>query len=125
MVASVGFPVTGTYGIEQSEQLVNALVNIASRRPKFEAFLLKMADGSDVFTIVQITMGMMVAMQVDQQRVDPHSMLPKVTGVERVWAELNATEEFAAGSDGQPGFGQSAPFSFYSPIRTDGENPVH
>lgn len=80
-VLSIAMPVTGTYGVENSEKTVNALISIAKRRPKLLAALSKAADGADGLTIGNYLFGLAVAVQVDLQRLPYDSMPAKVSGV--------------------------------------------
>lgn len=80
-VLSIGMPVTGTYGVENSEKAVKALFSIAKRRPKLLAALSKVADGADGIEIGRYMLGLSVAVQVDLQRIPYDSLPAKATGV--------------------------------------------
>ncbi len=80
-VLSMAMPVTGTYGVENSEKAVKALISIGKRRPKLLLALSKVADGADGLEIGRYLLGLAVAVQVDMQRI-PYDALPaKATGV--------------------------------------------
>ena len=83
-VISIGLPVTGTYGVENSEKAVKALMSIAKRRPKLLGVLMKVADGADGIDIGRYFLGVVVALQVDMQRLPADSLPARVTGVTAV-----------------------------------------
>jgi hypothetical protein len=83
-VVSLGLPVTGTYGVENSEKAVKALISIAKRRPKLLKALLKVADGADGIEIGRYMLGIGVALQVDMGRMQPDALPARVTGVTEV-----------------------------------------
>jgi hypothetical protein len=80
-VLSMAMPVTGTYGVENSEKTVKALISIAKRRPKLLKVLSRAADGADGLEIGRYLAGLAVAVQVDMQRIPYDSMPAKATGV--------------------------------------------
>lgn len=83
-VVSIGLPVTGTYGVENSEKAVKALISIAKRRPKLLKALLRVADGADGIEIGRYILGVGVALQVDMGRIPPDALPARVTGVTEV-----------------------------------------
>jgi len=92
-VLSIGMPVTGTYGVENSDKAVKALISIAKRRPKLLVALSKVADGADGIEIGRYALGLAVAVQVDLQRI-PHDALPaRVTGVTAVVEKYFVNDE--------------------------------
>jgi len=83
-VLSIGMPITGTYGVENSEKAVKALISIAKRRPKLLTALSKVADGADGIEIGRYLLGLAVAVQVDLQRIPADSLPAQFTGVTAV-----------------------------------------
>lgn len=81
---SIGLPVTGTYGAENSEKAVKALISIGKRRPAVMKALMKIADGADGMDIGKFAMGLVVAVQVDMQRLPGDVLIARATGVTAV-----------------------------------------
>lgn len=81
---SLGLPVTGTYGAENSEKAVKALISIGKRRPAVMKALMKVADGADGMDIGKFAMGIAVAVQVDMQRIPGDVLIARATGVTAV-----------------------------------------
>jgi hypothetical protein len=77
-------PVTGTYGAENTPKAIKALLSIGKRRPAVMKALVKFADGADSMEIAQFGIGLVVALQVDLQRVAPDSLPARVFGVTAV-----------------------------------------
>lgn len=80
-VVSIGMPVTGIYGIENSEKAVKALMSIGKRRPKLMQALMRVADGADGIDVGRYVLGLIFAVQVDMQRLPYDSIPAKATGV--------------------------------------------
>lgn len=81
---SLGLPVTGTYGVENSDKAVKALISIGKRRPAVMKALMKVADGADGLDIGKFAMGIVVAVQVDMQRIPGDVLIARATGVTAV-----------------------------------------
>lgn len=80
-VVSLGLPVTGTYGVENSQKAVKALMAIAKRRPGLMKVLSKAADAADGMELARYVAGIGVALQVDLQRIPPDMLIARATGV--------------------------------------------
>lgn len=80
-VISIGMPVTGVYGVENSEKAVKALMSIGKRRPKLMHALMRVADGADGIDVGRYVLGLIFAVQVDMQRLPFDSLPARVTGV--------------------------------------------
>lgn len=83
-VVSLALPVTGTYGVENSEKAVKALITIAKRRPKLLKALMRVADGADGIEIGRFLLGIGFALQVDLGRIPADALPARVTGVTAV-----------------------------------------
>ena len=83
-VVSLMFPVTGVYGAENSDKAIRALLKIGKRRPKLLTVLMKAADGADGFEIGRIVLGLVMAVQVDMQRIPADALPARITGVTAV-----------------------------------------
>jgi len=89
-LVSFGLPVTGVYGVENSDKAAAALCNIAKRRPAVLKALEGVADGVDALEIGRIAAGIAIAVQVDMGRIKPDAMVCSVLGVSAV---VQAMEE--------------------------------
>lgn len=83
-VISLGLPVTGTYGVENSDKAVKALMAIAKRRPKLLKALMRVADGADGMDLGRYVLGIGVALQVDMGRIQPDMLIARATGVTEI-----------------------------------------
>lgn len=90
---SLGLPVTGVYGTENSDKAVKALISIGKRRPAVMKVLMKMADGADGMDIGKFAMGLVVAVQVDMQRIQGDVLIARATGVTAVIEKYFIDEE--------------------------------
>jgi hypothetical protein len=83
-VISIGLPVTGTYGVENSEKSIKALMAIAKRRPGLMKALMRVADGADGLDLGRTVLGLGVALQVDLGRIPADMLIARATGVTAV-----------------------------------------
>lgn len=86
-------PVTSVYLAENGPLALNALLNIAKRRPAMLKVLSKAADGIDAMTVGKFALGFLTALQVDFGRLQPDSMPARVTGVTAVIEEHLSPED--------------------------------
>lgn len=78
---SMGLPVTGTYGVENSDKAVKALISIGKRRPRVMQILAKMADGADGMDVARYVLGVSIAVQVDLGRIPADNIMARASGV--------------------------------------------
>jgi hypothetical protein len=93
-VISIGLPVTGTYGVENSEKSIKALMAIAKRRPGLMKALMRVADGADGLDLGRTVLGLGVALQVDLGRIPADMLIARATGVTAI------VEKYFADNDG-------------------------
>lgn len=91
-VMSLRLPVTAVYTGENSPKAIEALLNIARKRPKMLDALEKASDGFDAMAIGKFAIGMAVALQVDTGRLDPNSFPAVATGVTKTFVENGFVE---------------------------------
>jgi len=95
-LVSFGLPVTGVYGVENSDKAAAALCNIAKRRPAVLKALETVADGVDALEIGRFAAGIAIAVQVDMGRIQPDAMVCSVLGVTAI---VQAMEEAGNNED--------------------------
>lgn len=80
-------PVTSAYAAENSPKAINALLSIAKRRPAVLKYLSKAADGVDALEIAKFIGGLVVAIQVDTQRLRGDELPAQAFGVTAILEE--------------------------------------
>lgn len=80
-VMSLKLPVTAVYTGENSPKAIEALLNIARKRPKMLDALEKASDSFDAISIGKFVIGFGVAFQIDTGRLAPDSFPAVATGV--------------------------------------------
>lgn len=103
-------PVTGTYALANSEKAVNALLDIAKKRPKFMAVLSKFADGFNGLDVATYVIGILIALQVDAGTLDAQSVPARLTGVTQIVDEYFSDEPETTEMPGPMDVG------FFSPV---------
>lgn len=91
-IMSLRLPVTAVYTAENSPKAIEALMNIARKRPKMLDALEKASDSFDAISIGKFAIGMGVAFQIDTGRLAPDSFPAVATGVTKTFME-NFTDE--------------------------------
>lgn len=86
-IMALRLPVTAVYTGDQSPKAIEALLNIARKRPKMLDALEKASDSFDAISIGKFVIGFGVAFQVDTGRLAPDSFPAMATGVTKVFAE--------------------------------------
>jgi hypothetical protein len=74
-------PVTGVYGVENSDKATRALISIAKRRPKVMKALEHVADGVDALELGRFVVGVTLAVQVDFGRIPGDTLACEALGV--------------------------------------------
>lgn len=77
-------PVTSVYATENSDKAIRALLAIAKRRPKVLAALTKIADGADALEISKFVIGLVIAIQVDTNRLKGDELPARLFGVTEI-----------------------------------------
>lgn len=95
-VMSIKLPVTAVYTGTNSHKAIEALLNIARKRPKMLDALEKASDGFDAVEIGKFAVGMAVAFQVDLGRLNPDSFPAVITGVTSVFNDAGFVENDGA-----------------------------
>lgn len=93
VATAIKLPVTGVYIGTNSEKTIEALLNIARKRPKMLDAMEKAADAFDGLEVAKFVVGMGVAFQVDVGRLAPDSFPAMMTGVTKVVIENFAQED--------------------------------
>lgn len=91
-LAGALYPVTGLYLIENADPFTIAVVKLAGKNQRLLRVLHRAAQVAPVYTIAETVAGAAIAVQVDSGKVDPHGMVAKRVGVERVYNQLHPDE---------------------------------
>lgn len=86
-VMAFKLPVTSVYTGVNSPKAIEALLNIAKKRPKMLDAMEKVSEGFDALAVGKFVIGLGVALQVDSGRLAPDSFPAVATGVTAVIAE--------------------------------------
>lgn len=86
-IMSLRLPVTAVYTGERSPKAIEALLNIARKRPKMLEALEKASDSFDAISIGKFVIGFGVAFQIDTGRLAPDSFPAMATGVTEVFVK--------------------------------------
>lgn len=84
MLAGGLAPVTSVYGAENSEKAVTALMGIARRRPGILKYIRQGADVIDVLEIAKFFGGLVIAVQVDAQKLRGDELPARAFGVTEI-----------------------------------------
>lgn len=77
-------PVTAVYGTENAPKAINALLDIAKRRPAVLRALTTVADGANALEIGKFVLGLLVCIQIDTGRLNGDEIQAKAFGVTQV-----------------------------------------
>lgn len=80
-------PVTATYGVQNSPKAINALLDIAKRRPAVLRALTTVADGANALEIAKFTLGLLACIQVDTGRLNGDELPARAFGVTDIMVE--------------------------------------
>lgn len=99
-------PVTGYYVVENADPFVTAILKLAKNNQRVLRVLHRAAQVAPVYVVAETIAGTAYAIQVDQQKADPHSMVAHRLGVERaydnVYPEQRNTVASTNGYQGPP-----------------------
>jgi hypothetical protein len=95
-MAGYVYPVTGYYLLANADPFSTALVKLAAKNPRLLRVLHRAAQVAPVYTIAQTVAGVAVAVQVDMNKMEPHSFAAERTGVDRAFDAV-----YPDGKDGQ------------------------
>lgn len=108
--AGVMYPVTGYYIIDNADPFTIALIKLAGKNPAILKVLHRAAQVAPIYTVLQTVAGVAVSVQVDLDKIDPHSFAATHTGAERAFNEV-----YPNGKESSNGFGgMSAPPRFHT-----------
>lgn len=102
--AGVMYPVTGYYIIDNADPFTIALVKLAGKNPAILRVLHRAAQVAPIYSVLQTVAGVAVAVQVDMNKIDPHSFAATHTGVERAFNDV-----YPDGKESSNGFGGTTP----------------
>lgn len=92
-LAGALYPVTGLYLVENADPFTIALVKLAGKNQRLLRVLHRAAQVAPVYTVAETIAGAAIAVQVDSGKVDPHGIVAKRVGVERIYNELHPDEQ--------------------------------
>jgi hypothetical protein len=95
-MAGYVYPVTGYYLLENADAFTVALVKLAAKNPRILRVLHRAAQVAPVYTVAQTLVGTAVAVQVDMNKMEPHSFAAERTGVDKAYDAV-----YPDGKDGQ------------------------
>lgn len=84
-LAGVMYPVTGYYLIENADPFTIALIKLAGKNPAILRVLHRAAQVAPVYTVLETVAGVALSVQVDMDKIDPHSFAATHTGVEKAY----------------------------------------
>lgn len=87
-LAGVLYPVTGYYLIENADPFTLALIKLAKGNERFLRVLHRAASVAPIYTVAQTLAGTAVAVQVDMNKIEPHSFAAERTGVTKAYDEV-------------------------------------
>lgn len=87
-LAGVMYPVTGYYLVDNADPFTIALIKLAGKNPAILRVLHRAAQVAPIYTVLETIAGVAVSVQVDMDKIDPHSFASTHTGVERAYNEV-------------------------------------
>lgn len=104
--AGLMYPVTGYFLIENADPFTVALVKLAGKNPAFLKILHRTAQVAPIYEVLKGLAGVGVAVQVDLDKIEPHSFAAEHTGVGKAYDAVypNGKNEYS-----NNGFNQEGP----------------
>lgn len=99
------FPVTGMYIIDNSDAFTTALLKLCKNNPRLMRSLHRAAQVAPVYQLLRFGAGVGIAVQTDQQKIDPHGPMAQQLGVSRAYdmvypdAKINSTPSTSSNSN--------------------------
>jgi hypothetical protein len=113
-MVGVVYPVTGYYLLENADPFTTALVKLAAKNPKVLRVLHRAASVAPVYTVLQNLVGTAVAVQVDMNKMEPHSFAAERTGVDKAYDAVYPQGKDQFFENNGNGFNAPAPPTFHT-----------
>jgi|SRR5215469_4053264 len=85
MLTGPMFPVLGFFVFEHADPFTIAILKLTKNNPTAIKLLYRVAQVAPIYEVAETVAGGVVAFNVDQKRMDPHSMIAQRLGVERAY----------------------------------------
>lgn len=98
------FPVTGYYIVDNADQFTVALLKLCKNNVRMMRLLHRAAQVAPIYQVARFGAGVGIAVQVDQQKHDPHSVMAQRLGVTHAFNAVHTKSDSVPSSMGNNNF---------------------